>query len=331
MNLSTGSPAAFYQGRRVLLIGANGFVGLHGVVALQRLAADLFISTRGPSALASGFAGRWFRGDLGDPVFVRRILRETQPLLVLQFAGLTPGRSPIDAGALFESNVLGTFHLLTALQQEAPRVTSLLVGSSGVYRQPERGQTISEGHGVAPTSDYSKSKLLQEMIAVGFGHEFGLPIVRARTFNLVGPGEPPGLVCSSFARQLAAAELGLSDATVSVGRLDSWRDFTDVRDAVAAYLLLGEKGRPGEVYNVCSGRAVQIGEILDRLLGLARVRARVVPKSARPEAPGDVDSQRGNYDKLHAETGWEPRVSLEQSLADLLDWWRERLKEQGPR
>ncbi len=257
------------------------------------------------------------------------MLRETQPVLVFHFAGLTPGRPPIDAGALFQSNVLGTFHLLTALQQEAPHATSLLIGSSGLYR-PER-EPISEGHGVAPTSDYSRSKLLQEMIAVGIGHEFGLPIVRARTFNLVGPGQPPGLVCSSFARQLAAAELGLSEAQVSVGRLDSWRDFTDVRDAVSAYLLLGEKGRPGEVYNVCSGRAVQIGEILDRLLGLARIRVRVVPNSSGPSAPGDIDSQRGRYDKLHAETGWEPRVSLEQSLADLLDWWRERLKEQGRR
>ncbi len=160
---------------------------------------------------------------------------------------------------------------------------------------------------------------------VSYGAEHALPIVRVRPFNVVGPGEPEGLVSSAFCRQVAAAELGLGPSVVTVGRLDSIRDFTDVRDVARACVLLSERGSSGEAYNICSGKPVAIAQLLDLVLQHARVQLRVEARYEASASSTDVSYHTGTYDKLHRATGWTPAISLEESLVDLLSWWRERL------
>lgn len=269
------------------------------------------------------------QGDICERPFVRKLLRETQPSKIIHLAGGTPARMETTGVDFLRVNVLGTWSLLDGVRSESPGATTVVISSSAVYGM-EGKASLREGCPLEPGSEYGASKAVQEMLAFAFGVRHGLRIVRARPFNLVGPGEPKGQVCSAIAHQIASAELGFAPPVVRVGRLDSSRDFIDVRDAVAAYMVLGERGRIGEAYNICSGKAVQVGEILDRLLAMSRLKVRVIHLESVP-IEGDVDSQVGSYEKIGTELGWKPSIPLDQSLRELLDWYRGRLVEEPGR
>ena len=173
-----------------------------------------------------------------------------------------------------------------------------------------------------PLSPYAVSKVAQDLMGYQYHQSYGMRIVRTRAFNHTGPRRGAEFVASAFARQILAIERG-GKPTVRVGNLEARRDFTDVRDVVVAYRLAVEKGEPGEVYNICSGTAVRIRELLDRLAAVAGVEMNVEVDQARMR-PSDVPILLGDSSKFRAATGWEPKISLEQTLSDLLDWWRDR-------
>jgi GDP-4-dehydro-6-deoxy-D-mannose reductase len=262
-------------------------------------------------------------GDVREHDVARRIVRRVRPSAVFHLAGVTPARGGGDAATMMTTNVLGTRNVLDAIWREAPEAVTVVVSSSAVYGQGG-ARPLDETQPLCPVNEHGASKAAQEMTALGLGRQHGLSIIRARAFNLVGPGEPEGLVCSSLARQIASAELGLTEPVIRVGRLDSRRDFTDVRDAVNAFILLRNSGHPGDVYNVCSGCSTAIAELLERLLAMSRISLRVERKDVAVSR-GDIDTQQGSYAKLERETGWRPTVSLDRTLSDLLDWWRTRL------
>jgi GDP-4-dehydro-6-deoxy-D-mannose reductase len=168
------------------------------------------------------------------------------------------------------------------------------------------------------------SKVTQDYLAYQYFQSYGLKTVRTRGFNHTGPRRGEVFVSSNFARQVARIEAGLQEPVVRVGNLDSVRDFTDVRDMVRAYWLAATRGRPGEVYNVASGRGISVRELLDRLVALSTiaVRVEVDPERLRPS---DVEVLIGDSSRFRADTGWEPRIPLERTLADLLEYWRERV------
>jgi GDP-4-dehydro-6-deoxy-D-mannose reductase len=151
-----------------------------------------------------------------------------------------------------------------------------------------------------------------------------LPVIIMRMFNLLGPGQSPDLACSSFARQIAMAETG-GGAEISTGNLDAQRDFVDVRDAVRAFVLAAEKGAPGEIYNVCSGRAVKIRACLDVMISMSSQQIKVNIDAGRIQS-NDVPIQIGNAEKIKQAVGWSPQISLKQSLSDLLNDWRQKIK-----
>lgn len=308
-----------------LVIGATGFLGGAVTDALRASGSRVSVMMRRQGS-EGVYRDRSYRGDLCDEGSVRAVLERVKPTRVFHAASLTPSNANNNLSALFETNVMGTLHLLETLAAECPFSITVLLSSGAVYGGSSR-TALCEPDPFQPATAYAASKVAQEMTAVSYGAERSLKIVRARPFNLVGPGEPDGLVCSSFCRQVAAAELGVSKPVVTVGRLDTVRDFTDVRDAARACLLLSEHGHPGEAYNVCSGRPVTIARILEHVVSLSRVPIRVIARSAAPPPTTDVSYQSGSYDKLHRATGWTPTVSLEDSLADLLNWWRDRLQE----
>jgi GDP-4-dehydro-6-deoxy-D-mannose reductase len=193
-----------------------------------------------------------------------------------------------------------------------------------VYGNGNGRRPITEKSDLKPQTHYALSKAAQELVALRYYHVMGLKVTCVRTFNLLGPGLSPVMACSAFAQQIAMAERSGKPSTISTGNLDAKRDFVDVRDAVRAYELIAKKGKPGEVYNVCSGRAVAVGECLSILLKQAKVPVEAALDPAK-EQKNDIPVQIGSAGKLYKATGWAPRVALKKSLVDLLTDWRERV------
>ena len=202
----------------------------------------------------------------------------------------------------------------------------ILVSSTAeIYgRIPDGTAPVTEDQPIAPVSPYGTSKTAQDLLSAQYYAGLGLATVRARFFHLTGPGRPPHFVASSFAHQIARAELGLAPAKLEVGNLDSVRDFTDVRDAVRACRLAADRRHAGEVFHVCTGRPVVVSELLDTLLELSSTEISVVTNEdlfRRADIPWLV----GDPSKIEAATGWRAEIPLEQTLSDLLEWWRMKL------
>lgn len=320
--ISTESGRQSVSNAETLVTGGRGFLG-------GSLVRFLCESGFRPSVLArqhasDGEACRLFQGDLCDRESVRMVIRQVHPSRVFHAASLTPAKAQRNIQAMFSTNVTGTLHVLEALANESPTALTVLCSSGAVYGGGH-GELLSESSPMQPVTVYGASKVAQEMGAVSYGIEHALPVIRVRPFNVVGPGEPEGLVSSAFCRQVVAAELGLGPPIMTVGRLDSVRDFTDVRDVARACVLLSERGNPGEAYNICSGKPIAIAQLLDLVLHQARVPMSVKTRHVTSPHGTDVSCHVGAYDKLHRVTGWTPTISIEESLRDLLNWWRERL------
>jgi GDP-4-dehydro-6-deoxy-D-mannose reductase len=173
------------------------------------------------------------------------------------------------------------------------------------------------------------SKVAQEMLAMQYWHSYGMRTVVTRAFNHEGPRRGDVFVTSSFAKQVAEVELGKRPPTILVGDLSPQRDWTDVRDVVRAYWLALEKGKPGEVYNIGSGRCRTVKEMLETLLSLASAKITVKQDPARLR-PSDVMLLLGDSSKFQQATGWKPTIPLERTLEDSLNYWRNRLKTGTP-
>jgi GDP-4-dehydro-6-deoxy-D-mannose reductase len=217
--------------------------------------------------------------------------------------------------------VIGTVNVLDAALACPSRPRVLLVSSSEVYgRVPQEDLPITEDHGLAPVSPYAASKAAAEMAGLQSWLGSGLEVVRVRPFNHTGPGQRPDFVVPTLARQVAdAARSGVG--SIRAGNLSPRRDISDVRDVVVAYRLLLEHGVPGEAYNVCSGTAVSIRDIAETLIRLAGggLSIETDPERVRPV---DLPELRGAPAKIHHDTGWRTTIPLEQTLGDVLEFWR---------
>jgi GDP-4-dehydro-6-deoxy-D-mannose reductase len=231
----------------------------------------------------------------------------------------TSWSAPVDVLRVNAEGSLNVF--LAAIEAGVERV--LLIGSAEQYGRLRPDQLpVAETTPMQPVSPYGASKAAAEMLASHAFHGRGLPVISVRAFNHLGPGQSEALVASTIAKQVVEAERA-GGGVVRTGDLSSRRDFTDVRDVVRAYRLLVERGEPGEAYNVCSGRDVAIQQIAEHLVGRATadVRLELDPERLRP---ADVPIVRGDASKLRAATGWEPVIPLEQTLDEILAWWRAR-------
>lgn len=309
---------------RALVTGAGGFVGRH----LGQALADQGFEIHGLGLTSSSrppeWPGSWITGDLTVAEDALRVIREVGPDSVFHLAALTKGDSLAE---FLRVNAVGTDNLLSAVVSSELEARVLVAGSSAEYGlvRPEE-LPLGENQALRPLSPYGVSKAAQSLIAAQYAPRHGLAVVRTRTFNLTGPGEPDTLVCSAFARQVAEIETGLRPPVLRVGSLVSARDFLDVRDAVLAYVELAERGIPGEVYNVASSEAVSVAEILAMLLDECAVNVTVEDEPARHVA-WDVPVQRGDTAKLRGLIGWSRQIDLRRSMRDLLDDWRRRLAE----
>jgi GDP-4-dehydro-6-deoxy-D-mannose reductase len=310
-------------GNRALITGIQGFSGRHLCAHLVQegytvYGADLALDIPMDNV-------KTYLGDIRDPNFVQKVVDDTRPTVIFHLAALISPDASVEA--LCDVNVRGTEHLFSAMQRAGLDSVILIPGSSAAYGSVEQVHLpIRESQPFRPLTPYAVSKIAQEMLAYMYYARYGLKVVCTRAFNLVGPGQPHSFVGSAFAAQIAEIEIKRSEPVIRVGNLNPKRDFVDVRDAVRAYRLAVERGRPGEVYNVCSGQAVSIQTSLDTLLKLTQRPIRVEQDSARMR-PSDILISVGDNSLLRQRTGWQPMIPLEQSLADLLDDWRRRIRE----
>ena len=311
----TGQPQA-------LITGALGFCGRHLAACLAsagyRVSGLDRVQAPSPDGLAI------YTGDIRDRAWLEGVLRDVMPTHIFHLAAITSPKVGWDA--LHAVNVLGTAQLLEAVRLSGLDPVVLVAGSSAVYGAVAHGELpIGEDQPFRPTTAYARSKAEQDLLAFSYHERYGLRIVRARPFNLTGPGESPGFVASSFAQQIVRIEAGQQEPVVEVGNLASVRDFVDVRDLVRAYLLLGERGRPGEVYNICSGIGTEIRHLLDLLLALSRRPGIEVRTDEARWQEADVPIQVGSAERIRLATGWRAEIPLPQTLRDVLDSWRRRI------
>lgn len=301
-----------------LVTGAAGFAGGH---LLDRLTAG------GGEAHALARTGgrppvprrgvRWWTADLLDRAALERMLAEARPSVVYHCAGSADvGGAWHAPAAALRVNVIGTHHLLSAIEALRLDCRVVVTGSALIYRAQR--EPLTEDSPIGPGTPYGVSKLAQEITSAASG----LPVLLARPFNHTGPRQIASYASSTFAQQIAAIEAGRREPVLQVGNLDAQRDITDVRDTVRAYVALAESGTPLRPYNVCSGRAYPMREILDTLLSRARVRVRIEVDPSRLR-PSDNPVILGSHARLTAETGWTPEIPIERTLADLLEYWRD--------
>lgn len=301
---------------KALVTGASGFVGRHLVAHLQRSGDEVVECDRTDAPGSLGV-------DITDAPAVTALLDGLKPEVVYHLAGWADvggsWKSPVEA---FRTNAEGTLNVLSAaIDAGVGRV--LAVSSADVYGAVAEAELpLTEDSPLRPASPYAASKVAADFLGLQAWLGRGLPVLRVRAFNHLGPGQTDKFVAAALASRIARNEEEGGEV-VTIGNLSARRDFTDVRDVVRAYRLLMEHGSPGEVYNVCSGRDVAVQELADQLIAMARLpmRFETDPELLRPV---DVPVLRGDHARLSRTTGWQPEIPLDQTLADLLDDWRTR-------
>ncbi|HUI40931.1 MAG TPA: GDP-mannose 4,6-dehydratase [Terriglobia bacterium] len=317
---------------RAVITGGSGFAGLHLAEHLLGQGYEVILIDR-PAADARALEHlrhqvKLERADLRDFGLLRKILGDARPERIFHLAAFS---SVVDSfrhpRECYSTNFDGTLNLLEAWRELQFDTRVLLVSSSDVYGRPgEAEMPLQEDSPLRPASHYGASKVAAELLAVQFGLSHGLPVVRVRPFQHTGPRQSPDFVCSELARQVAEIACGVRPPWLAVGNPDIARDFSDVRDIVRGYALLLEQGRPGEVYQLCSGRAVSVGALIECLSAMVPMPIEVRIDSARARA-GDCHAMWGDPAKARAETGWAPTHELRTTLSDLKSYWEGRVRE----
>jgi GDP-4-dehydro-6-deoxy-D-mannose reductase len=303
-----------------VVTGANGFVGRHLTTALRTSGRTPLIEWH-RRVTATGHAAPSVRGvDILDRDAVRCAVADDRPARIVHLAGAPHvGNSWRDALPTLEVNVRGTHHLLDAVRREHPTCRVLIVTSGMIYRAGP--DALDEDAPLVPSNPYGLSKLAQDQLARIAAADEGLDVVVARPFNHIGPGQDPSFAVASFSRQIALIEAGLLPPELRVGNLEARRDLTDVRDVVRAYAQILASGESGSAFNVCSGRAHRIGDLLDGLLRQSRIPIRVTTDPDRMR-PSDIPLLLGSHATLTRTLGWTPAIPIETTLVDTLTWWR---------
>jgi GDP-4-dehydro-6-deoxy-D-mannose reductase len=313
---------------RILVTGITGFAGGHLAEALLAHGnVELFGTSRRagwPSEcrhLAEHV--KLFSCDLCAAAEIGGVLREVQPAQIYHLAGYAhAGKSNQEPDAAWAGNLTATRNLYNAIEKWGGRPRVLYVGSSLVYGDPDLPeQAHDERAPLRPASPYASSKAAADLLSYQYTRSPGLDIVRVRPFNHIGPRQSTEYAVAHFANQVAAIERGQQPPLLQTGNLSPRRDLTDVRDMVRAYTSLMEHGRTGEVYNAGTGVAQSMHAVLQGLLALARMPIEV-REQADPARAGETEVLRADASLLRRETGWQPRIPLEQTLADILDYWR---------
>ncbi|AWM37724.1 GDP-6-deoxy-D-mannose reductase [Gemmata obscuriglobus] len=313
---------------RILITGITGFVGGHLVEHLMSLGGHELFGVSRRAEWPEGLShlsphARLYAVDLCDGAGTERVVRECRPDWVCHLAGYAnTGGSFRDPERAWRENLTATRCLYDAVAGSGLKPRILFVSTGLIYGEPDEPDGVcDESTTLKPASPYASSKAAADLISYQYTRSAGLDIVRVRLFNQIGPRQSADFAVPNFARQIAAAEVGKQAPEVNVGDLSARRDVADVRDIVAAFPLLLEKGQCGEAYNAARGESFLIQSLLDRLVAMSRVPIQVNQK-IEPGRKADTAVARADAAKLRTATGWAPQVTLDQSLAGVLNYWR---------
>ncbi|MFZ5800531.1 MAG: GDP-mannose 4,6-dehydratase [Candidatus Omnitrophota bacterium] len=317
--------------KRALITGITGFVGSH--------LAEFLLKQKGIKVYG---IERWrsktenidqikdrlilHECDIRDATSVKKVISSIRPDYIFHLAAQsfvpTSWHAPVET---LTTNIIGELNIFEAVKELKLNCRIQIACSSEEYGMVYKNEVpIKETNPLRPLSPYGVSKVAQDLLGYQYHQSYGLKVIRTRAFNHTGPRRGEVFVSSNFAKQIALIEKGKQEPTIYVGNLKARRDFTDVRDVVRAYWLAVQKGQPGELYNICSGRAITISQLLNILLSLSRVKPKIKPEPQRMR-PSDVEILLGDASKFRRQTGWKPQIPLKQTLKDLLDYWRERI------
>ena len=316
---------------RVLITGITGFVGSHLAELLLAKGLEVYGTERWRSRTENiehiKDKIKLIKTDMRDAHSVETLISKVQPDYVFHLAAQSfvpmSWSAPMET---LETNAMGTINLFEAIRKSKVDTRIHVAGSSEEYGMVyENELPIRETNPLRPLSPYGVSKVTQDMLSYQYNKSYGLKIVLTRAFNHTGPRRGEVFATSNFSKQVAEIEKSLKKPVIEVGNLDARRDFSDVRDVVKAYWLSLHKCDFGEVYNICSGKAISIQELLDMILGFSEIKNIKVVQDPSRMRPSDVPNLEGNCDKFKKKTGWKPEIPLERTIEDLLNYWRERV------
>ena len=307
---------------KVLITGIDGFVGKHLSEYLLKKGYEVY----GTTILDDYENNRIevYKMNLLDKKNVENVINEIKPSKIFHLAGQSAvGLSWENPTLTIDININGTLNLLEAVKVNTPETKILIVGSSDQYGiiKPEN-IPVNEEHPQNPQSPYGISKKTQEDLCKLYAKAYKMNIIMVRPFNHIGSGQGKNFVVPDFASKIVEIEKG-AIPTLKVGNLDTYRDFTDVKDIIRAYELLLKKGRVGEVYNVGSGKEIKVSEILEKLLKMSTkiIKVEIDKEKFRPvDVPIIVCDNR----KIKEDTGWQPEISIDDTLKEILEYWRNR-------
>lgn len=311
---------------KVLITGITGFAGSHLAELLLEEGEEVYGISRWRSRTENIDHIlpdiRLLNGDIRDGYSLQKIFGKILPDYCFHLASqsyvLESWNSPLET---LSTNVLGTTNMLEAIRLKCPECKVVVAGSSEEYGMVLPEETpVTEKNPLRPMSPYGVSKVATDKLGILYYMSYALRVVVTRAFNHTGPRRGEVFATSSFAKQIAEIESCLRPPIVEVGNLEASRDFTDVRDTVKAYWLAATCP-PGEVYNICSGKAIGIGVVLNTLLGMSNIKIGVEEDPDRMR-PSDVPILLGDCTKFKHTTGWEPKIPFETTLEDLLNYWR---------
>ena len=316
---------------RALVTGGYGFVGQYLVEHLVKCGDDVAV-TYNPATCANQEgvlplpkSVQHFALDVTNKKAVENLVSITRPDAFYHLAALTfvpDGEKNFDK--VFETNFSGTLNVLDAICDHSKETKLLYVSSSEVYGEPKTGSLpLTEQAELRPVTGYGLSKACAELSVFRYVASKNLSAVRVRPFPHTGPGQMPHFAVSSFAKQLASIKLGKSPNLIQVGNLSAKRDYSDVSDIVRGYREVLLNGKSGEVYNLCSGKSVEIKEVLDMLIKISGIEVEVQVDPERVRSV-DVAEDYGTYQKANKELGWKPRIELEDTLRSLFNYWLEK-------
>jgi GDP-4-dehydro-6-deoxy-D-mannose reductase len=316
---------------KALITGANGFVGSHlAEYLLDHTDWDVSGTVYGDIANVAHLNGRirMLDGGITEPAVCREVLEAAEPDYVFHLAAQSlPSEARRDPWPSLATNIRMQLNVLRGVLDLGLQSRVLVVGSSEQYGRIDSDQLpIDESSPFRPLNAYAVSKVAQEMLGLQFHLAHGLPVMVVRPFNHIGPRQRLGFVAPDFAYQVAMAEAGQRVPVVRVGNLDVSRDFSDVQDVIRGYHRIMTSGEPGQAYNLCSGRAHSISELLNLMVESSTVKLTVEQDSARRRKV-DVPVVIGDYRKLRERTGWTPAIPFEKSVARVLHYWRQKLEQ----
>lgn len=315
--------------KKALIIGAAGFVGSYLIDHIQKNCIWSIAVTKMPHEIIDCSDIDIYDLDIMEKESVEELIKKLHPDYIFHLAAQSSVALSWEKPDLtVDVNIKGSLHILEVARKLDYKPRILLLGSGEEYGYIRSEEVpVTEKNTVRPGNIYAATKACQNMLGKIYAAAYGLDVINVRAFNHIGPNQTPIFVVADFCKQVAEIEAGKREAVIKVGNLATKRDFTDVRDVVCAYVMLIQQGKAGETYNIGSGHAIEIGEILKRIIELSNIEIHVEVDEKKLR-PVDIPVIEADIKKIQECCGWNPKISLKMTLEETLNYWRMQIQKE---